>query len=1092
VARLAAYDDALATGAALPGLPTGDAEDVAFLELLNQVLTRRPAGGSAQTADGGPRYLLRGVHANGGIGQVWLAHDTELGRDIALKVLRPDRAGDPMLQARFVNEARVTSRLQHPGIVPVYELAPAAGADGEPPFYTMRLVQGRTLTEAIAAYHARRAAGAASSVERATLLNAFVSVCNTVAYAHACGVIHRDLKPANVALGDYGEVVVLDWGFAKKVVGNGPPTVSHQTDETWSSVPSACATAPAGQSVAGQVLGTPAYMAPEQAEGRGNDESADVYGLGAILYELLTGQPPYPGTDTAEVLRQVRAGQPPRPSAVIPTVPPALEAVCVKAMARDPSERYPSAAALAGEVQHWLADEPVEAYPEPAGARLRRWGRRHPALAAGTAALLLTGLLAAFLGEALLRREQTRAAEERLHIATVHTRSMDRAQEEVRRELYLHRLALAERTLDAHNPIRALALLQECPAALRGWEWHCLSRLGHSGQPLLSGHTATVQSLAFHPLGHTLASAGFDGVVRFWDAATGHATGHYEGHSAAVYDLAYSPDGRHLATASWDGTVRIWDITTGQTIHILPGHTERAESVAYSPDGRFVYSRSGNNVVRRWDAVSGRPLHTATPGGAAWSLAVNPVDGRVVVGCTDGTVRLLEPETLGELRVLTGHRYSVRAVAFSPDGRRLASGDGDFGRGDTGEVRVWDCDSGALVHTFAGHTEAVMRVAFGAGGQRLASASFDNTVKLWDLATGQETLTLHGHTEAVRCVAFSPDGLRLASGGADRVIRLWDATPWPESKQLIERLTLKGHVGRALAVAYRPDGGQLASVGEDPTLLFWEPDRSAPLRSIDLSAFGDELPWAGADYFAVAFDEAGRRCVVTNGMGTVATVDATTGQLLRVMKGHSPGVIRGLALRPGGKQVATGSWDRTVRIWDLDSGREAVQLEGRHTEPVNSVAYSPDGRWLATASNDQSVRLWDADSGRELRPPLTGFAGAVLGVAVSPDGAWLATAGNDGLVRLWDTATWQEARTLRGHELGVRSVVFSPDGRHLASAGHDWTVRLWDVPDGAQRAVFRGHANRVHSLAFSPDGRTLASAGYDGDIKLWDVSQFSN
>ncbi|HEY1377108.1 MAG TPA: serine/threonine-protein kinase, partial [Gemmataceae bacterium] len=432
VTLLAACDDALASGVVPP--PGAAADDVALLQLLDQLrppvpaVSPRPEGAPpTQPPDGDPRYVLRGLHAEGGIGRVWLAYDSDLGRDVALKVLRPDRVADPRLAARFVHEAQVTGRLQHPGIVPVYELAPGAAAGGpaddDPPFYTMRLVQGRTLTEAIAAYHARRAARRASPVERATLLNAFVSVCHTVAYAHSKGVVHRDLKPENVVLGDYGEVVVLDWGFAKELAAADEATEDGRLSAT---TPDAGRPAP-HHSVAGQVLGTPAYMAPEQAAGEPVDERSDVYGLGAILYELLTGRPPYAGDDSADVLRQVRAAPPARPRAVAPRLPPALEAVCLTALARDPADRYQSAAALASDVQHWLADEPVSAYPEPAAARLRRWARRHRPLVAFGTALLLTGLLAAIGLMVVIQQEETRSADERARTAMEHAAAMGRA-----------------------------------------------------------------------------------------------------------------------------------------------------------------------------------------------------------------------------------------------------------------------------------------------------------------------------------------------------------------------------------------------------------------------------------------------------------------------------------------------------------------------------------------------------------------------------------------------------------------------------------------------------------------------------------------
>jgi serine/threonine-protein kinase len=315
------------------------------------------------------RYTLTTLHAKGGIGQVWRAHDAQLGRDIALKELQPERAGDARLRRYFITEAQVTGQLEHPGIVPVYELMQPAG-DGLP-FYTMRFVQGRTLRAATRVYHEKRKAGKAGPLDLRELLDAFVKVCQTVAYAHARGVIHRDLKGQNIVLGDFGEVIVLDWGFAK---------VLGQAEQELASPPVVVpAKAGANGTMAGEVIGTPAYMAPEQAEGRLDriDGRTDVYGLGAILYEILTDQPPFRGADQQEVLRRVREEQPARPRSLGANVSPALEAVCLKALAKQSNERYPSATELARDVQRWLADEPVSAYREPWLTRLGRWSRRH-------------------------------------------------------------------------------------------------------------------------------------------------------------------------------------------------------------------------------------------------------------------------------------------------------------------------------------------------------------------------------------------------------------------------------------------------------------------------------------------------------------------------------------------------------------------------------------------------------------------------------------------------------------------------------------------------------------------------------------------
>jgi serine/threonine protein kinase len=325
------------------------------------------------------RYTLTRLHGEGGLGQVWVARDNDLGRDVAFKQIRPERAAHPEMWRRFLKEAKITGQLEHPNIVPVYEL----GSDPEDrhPFYTMRLVRGQTLREAIADYHTRRKAGRDDPLARPKLLQAFVGVCQAINYAHSHGVIHRDLKPDNVILGRFGEVVVLDWGLAK-VVG--------QTDEGATRV--GTEEAQAGQTQAGQALGTPAYMAPEQAEGRIDliDRRTDIYGLGAVLFEVLTGRAPHAGGGTADLLRRIATAETPRARAAEPSAPPALDAVCAKAMAKAREQRYDSPAALAEDVQRFLADEPVSAYREPLRVRLGRRLRRHRSLVAGAAVVLLS------------------------------------------------------------------------------------------------------------------------------------------------------------------------------------------------------------------------------------------------------------------------------------------------------------------------------------------------------------------------------------------------------------------------------------------------------------------------------------------------------------------------------------------------------------------------------------------------------------------------------------------------------------------------------------------------------------------------------
>jgi serine/threonine protein kinase len=611
------------------------------------------------------RYTLTHLHARGGIGQVWLAHDDEIGRDVALKELRPERGGEVALTARFLAEARITGQLEHPGIVPVYELSRRPGDDQ--PFYTMRFVKGRTLRDAIGAYHAKRQKGEARPLDLVSLLGAFVGVCNAVAYAHSRGVVHRDLKPQNVVLGDFGEVIVLDWGLAKLVEPDRPNLPADSETPTVAEAP------PPVQmgreflpdaTIQGQVLGTPAYMAPEQASGRIDlvDPLTDVYGLGAMLYEVLTGAPPFPGDDTQDVLRKVQQEEPARPRERVGTVSRALEAVCLKALAKKRGARYSSAVALAQDVQHWLADEPVSACRDRLATRFARWSRRHRVLVASAALLLLAavvslGALSFLIDRERRRTDQARAdadasavladlrrqeAEQARQKEKEQRQQADRLRHRAEEALYFNRIAFADRERAAGNALQAEQLLDSCPAERRHWEWHFLRRLCRVEQRTLAPGIGPMNAVARSPDGRLIAAgsgrtdAWGSGTIHLWDLETGKTVRLLRGHGWGVVSVEFSPDGKQLVSAArctdWtkqkgeDGTfadvvsgeVRIWDLTTGWTRLQLPGYT----CIAFDPDRRYL---AAGNLSRKqvilWDPkIGGKPIWSVDLPGVPWNL----------------------------------------------------------------------------------------------------------------------------------------------------------------------------------------------------------------------------------------------------------------------------------------------------------------------------------------------------------------------------------------------------------------------------------------------------------------------------------------
>ncbi len=1024
--------------ARLEALVLIDRADRGFLEQPAEGVSA-PAPGVINEGPGqriGPYKLLQAI-GEGGMGIVFMAEqEVPVRRKVALKIIKPGMDSRQVI-ARFEAERQALAMMEHQNIARVLD---AGTTETGRPFFVMELVHGVPLTQFCDDNHL-------TPRER---LELFVPVCRAIQHAHQKGIIHRDVKPSNILVTLYDDQPVpkvIDFGVAKAI----EQRLTERTLFTQF----------------GGMVGTFEYMSPEQAEmnALGVDTRSDIYSLGVLLYELLTGTTPLERARLKsaafhELVRLIQEEEAPRPSVRLsssdhlPKIAAArkteperlprlvrgeLDWIVMKCLEKDRTRRYESASSLARDVEHYLADEPVEACPPSASYRLRKAARKYrtPLQVVGVFLLLLVAGVIASTWQAIRATLAERTAETRKHEADDAREQAEKGRDELaslnqdlRRTNYVAQMGLAQQAWreaqidQVREHLKAAEPQLPGDPDLRGFEWYYLRRLCDAGTRTLRGHTGMVTCAAYSPDGRRLVSASMtDQTFKIWDVGTGQLI-RSAGLTEGVICAAYSPDGRSIASGGGsDNTVKLWDAASGALIGTLRGHSASAVSVAFSPDGGRLASASTDETIKLWDAKTGR-----------------------------------------EVRTLRGHTKGINRLAYRPDGQHIASASHD------GTVKLWDAASGALVRTLSAHSNGAWGVAYSPDGRRVASCGSDAAVRLWDAASGQELLTLSGHGAAVHTVAFSPDGRRLASSSVDGTARLWDAS----SGQSLQ--TLSGHAGMVHFVTFSPDGRRLASCGTEGTVKLWDlvPEQEA------LSLRGH-----GGSVTSVAFSPDGRRLTSAGVDKTIRLWDADSGQQVRVFRGHS-GVIYGLAFSPDGHRLASASEDQSVRLWDTDRGQEVRILRG-HTEKVYDVAFSPDGRRLASGGGDGIVRLWDPDTGQDVGV-LRGHSGVIYGLAFGPDGRRLASAGADKNVRLWDAATGSEVRTLRGHTGQVAGVAFSPDGRRLASAGFiDGTVRLWDAETGSEVLTMRGNTAGVSEVAFSPDGRRLAAAGR-GAVKLWDAA----
>jgi len=951
------------------------------------------------------QYTVRRVIGSGGMGVVYEAEQAHPRRTVALKLMRVGLAGTSRA-ARLAREADLLARLRHPGVAQIYEAGIHHEAGAAIPYFAMEYLAP---AHDIVTYASRRELDCRGKLEL------LARVCDAVEHGHQRGVIHRDLKPGNVLVDSTGQPKVIDFGVAR-LVESESSAVTVRTET-------------------GELVGTLRYMSPEQCQGADGevDTRTDVYALGVILYELLTGVFPY-DVDTPspfEVPAVIREVEPRRPALIDRTLRGDVETIVLKALAKDRERRYASVGDLARDIRRFLNHEPIDARRDSGWYVLRKAVRRHRVPIAVAATFLLVVLISAF---SVFRSVRARAAQA----------------EAFRRSLYFNRVALAQSATDASNIFETNRLLDLCPADLRGWEWHYLRWISDSSVRTFRGHNGLVNSVAYAPDGRSVASAGVDGAIYGWSVAGNEAPRALLGHSGSVVSIAISPDGAQIASGGIDGTVRLWNTAGGGSLATASVTADSADAVAFSPDGDSVVAGYDSGIVRIWDTATHQSVLSFRAHDAGiCSLDWSPDGSWIVTGGYDETARIWDALT-GELHVsLLEHTDCVSAVAFTPDNRQVVTGSWDL------TVRLWDAETGESLATLPhegtvddisvshrgliasatylglniwrqasaeciarlrGHELGFNCVAFDATGHRLASGSEDGTVKLWNLDRPHDPLVLHTNGAFVRAVAFSSNNTVVASADLHDLL-LFDV---PSG----ERRSVMGAEGPFRDVAFCHDGSHLAAAHAEAVSI-WDIEQSLPIAVL-----------ATGEATSVHFMPDGVRIAVAVPLGAAQIWNFRTQRLIQSL---SEGTSR-IAVSPDGSLLAEANDVGVIYIHDLAGGNS--RRINAHNAPINTLGFSSDGTRLLSGSSDRTIREW-AVATRKLLLTLEGHHGAVLSAVFSPSGDRIVSASFDGTLKVWDASSGALALTLRGHEKAVNTVAFSADGRLIVTGSDDQTVRIW-------------------------------------------------
>lgn len=990
-------------------------------------------------------YELQSEVARGGMGVVFRARQTSLNRIVALKMILAGTFASDEEVKRFHLEAEAAAQLDHPGIVPVYEVGRHEGHH----YFSMGFVDGISLAR-------RLIDGPLPPREAAEIVR---QVAEAVQYAHTKGVIHRDLKPGNILIDQKGVPRVTDFGLAKRLESGSDLTGT------------------------GQILGTPSYMPPEQAAGQMSAVGplSDVYSLGAILFCTLTGRPPFQSANPLDTLLQVQRQEPVSLRSLNEKIPADLETIALKCLDKSPARRYQSAQELADELSRYLNGHPILARPVGRIEQAWRWALRNQAIASLLALVVVTLISGTVVSSYYAARatahandlaEETRRAnthaKKEQENATEAENNARLANENAQREREQRLRADNNAQLEKQQRERANQREKEALRGLYASHMNLAQAAWENGQV-----GRVLQLLAQH--GPGTPSDEFRSVERHYWNRLCHTDRLTLDVPNCMCNVAYSPDGKRIASAgTWNGkhSIKVWDVATSREVASLDG-AKGVRFVAFHPTNEEIASTGYDQKTQIWDLTTGQPkmeLKSARFIGAC--LAYSSDGGKLIVGGTDLTkvnnsavVKIWDTQTGLELNTINGHLGEVNSLAISPDEKQIAT----FGNLDH-LVKVWDATTGVEKWTLKSSIPGMATggVAISPNGDLIA-AGYGKGITLWEATSGKELRSISTQSNGyVTGLAFSPDGQQVVSSNYDQTVRIWNVDDGKEVKKFV------GHTEIVMAVAISPDGNGVASSSMDGTVRLWTRNNSGDLTKPDV--FGLQR--------SVAFSPDGSQVAGASHQYWVNILDTVSRQVVRKFYGHSD-YVRAVAWNRRGNQIATGADDKSVIIWDALSGSIVARLKG-HSKRVNSVAFSPNGDVVASAGDDQQVVLWSVAT-REPSWTIKGHSKPVNSVAFSPDGSLLVTTGDDDLGKVWKVATGEFVAELKGHSGNVECAEFSPDGRTIITGGFDKTAKLWDSATGTLLMTITGHTKSLRGVTFSQDGRRVVTTSADQTVKFFDA-----